>query len=65
MIGIIAGAAMAIAMSVGTLAGSGIPLLMRRVGFDPAQSSAIFLIMITDALSFSSLLLLTFTLLGA
>ncbi|MEM7227847.1 MAG: magnesium transporter [Planctomycetota bacterium] len=58
-----AGIAMVIAMGVGTLAGSGIPLLMRRFGFDPAQSSAIFLIMITDFVSFGVLLALSRTLL--
>jgi Mg/Co/Ni transporter MgtE len=31
-------------------------LLMRRLGFDPAQSSAIFLIMITDAIGLLSFL---------
>jgi magnesium transporter len=51
-----AGLAMVIAMGVGTLTGSAIPLLMRRWGFDPAQSSAIFLIMVTDFVSFSTLL---------
>jgi len=29
---------------------------MRRVGADPAQASAIFLVMVTDAVAFSSLL---------
>jgi len=29
---------------------------MRRVGADPAQASAIFLVMVTDAVSFISLL---------
>ncbi|MCA9295656.1 MAG: magnesium transporter [Phycisphaerales bacterium] len=52
-----AGIAMVFAMGVGTLTGSAIPLLMRRFGFDPAQSSAIFLIMVTDFVSFSTLLL--------
>lgn len=58
-IGVVAGAAAMVAMIVGTLAGSGIPLLMRRLGADPAQSSAIFLIMVTDAVSFTTLLALT------
>ena len=31
-------------------------VLMRRLGFDPAQSSAIFLIMITDAIGLLSFL---------
>lgn len=58
-IGMVAGVATAIAMCVGTLAGSSIPLIMKRLGFDPAQSSAIFLIMVTDAVSFSVLLTMT------
>jgi len=56
---IAAGSAMVIAMGVGTLAGSGIPLVMRRLGVDPAQSSTIFLIMITDFVSFGTLLLMS------
>jgi magnesium transporter len=55
-LGLIAGIAIALAMSVGTLCGASVPLLMRRLGADPAHSSAIFLIMITDAVSFSFLL---------
>jgi len=63
-IGVAAGIAAMVAMGVGTLAGSGIPLLMKRLGADPAQSSAIFLIMVTDAVSFSTLLALTMVVLG-
>ncbi len=33
-----------------------IPLIMRRVGADPARASAIFLVMVTGAVSFTSLL---------
>jgi len=62
-VGAVAGAALAMSMLVGTVAGSSIPIIMRRAGFDPAQSSAIFLIMITDGLSFSSLLALTWLML--
>jgi magnesium transporter len=58
-IGAVAGLAAAASMGVGTLAGAGVPLIMRRLGWDPAQSSAIFLIMITDGISFSVLLGLT------
>jgi magnesium transporter len=63
-IGVIAGFATAIAMAVGTLAGASIPIIMKRAGVDPAQSSAIFLIMITDAVSFSVLLGLVSAALG-
>jgi magnesium transporter len=58
-VGLVAALALAVAMGVGTLAGSGIPLLMRSLGRDPAQSSAILLIFITDLLAFSTLLGLT------
>ena len=64
-VGAVAGVTMALAMMVGTLAGTGIPLIMRRLGFDPAQSASIFLIMITDALAFSFLLILSLTILEA
>ena len=64
-VGAVAGVTMALAMMVGTLAGTGIPLIMRRLGFDPAQSASIFLIMLTDALAFSFLLILSLTILEA
>ena len=38
------------------LAGSGIPLLLRKLGFDPAQSSSIFLTLITDIVGFGGFL---------
>lgn len=55
-LGIIFGCAMVVSMAIGTLTGASIPLLMKRVGADPAQASAIFLIMVTDAVAFSTLL---------
>jgi magnesium transporter len=55
-LGAIAAGSLVISMGTGTLAGSGIPLIMRRLGFDPATASSIFLIMITDAMSFLTLL---------
>jgi magnesium transporter len=58
-VAMVAAIALALAMGVGTLAGSSIPLLMRRAGRDPAQSSAILLIFITDLLAFSTMLGLT------
>jgi len=57
-LGLVAGISIMFAMVVGTLAGAGVPLVMRSLGIDPAQSSAIVLIMITDALSFTTLLVL-------
>ena len=58
-LGLMTGLGTMLAMSVGTLFGSAIPLLMKRLGFDPAQSSAIFLIMITDAVAFGTILFLS------
>ena len=52
-----------LAVGVATLTGPTVPLIMRRFGADPAQSSAIFLIMITDGAAFSVLLGLTAALL--
>ncbi|MCH8315501.1 MAG: magnesium transporter [Planctomycetes bacterium] len=60
-LGAVTGVGTMVAMSVGTLFGSVIPMLMKRLGFDPAQSSAIFLIMITDAVSFGIILSLSFS----
>ncbi|MFW2339129.1 MAG: magnesium transporter [Acidimicrobiia bacterium] len=37
-------------------AGSGIPLFLRKLGFDPAQSSSIFLTLITDIVGFGGFL---------
>ena len=64
LLGAVAGMTMALAMTMGTLVGAGVPLIMRRLGFDPAQSASIFLIMITDALAFSFLLILARTILA-
>jgi magnesium transporter len=55
-LGVIFALAMVTSMGVGTLTGAAIPLLMRRFGADPAQASAIFLVMLTDAVAFSTLL---------
>lgn len=44
--------AMMLNMGVGGLAGAFIPLMLRRVGFDPAQSSSIFLTAVTDVCGF-------------
>ena len=55
-LGIILGLSMTVSLGIGTLSGVSIPLFMRRLGFDPAQSSAIFLIMITDAIGLLSFL---------
>jgi len=61
-IGAVAGFSLAISMGVGTLAGSSIPLIMRGLRFDPAQSSAIILIVITDGVALSTFLGLIYAL---
>lgn len=55
-LGVIVAVALIVSMGIGTLTGASIPLIMRKLGADPAQASAIFLVMVTDAVAFSSLL---------
>ena len=55
-LGIIFAIAMVVSMGISTFTGAAIPLVMRKLGADPAQASAIFLIMVTDAIAFSTLL---------
>lgn len=59
-IGVIAGAATAGAMAMACFVGAAIPLLMDRLGFDPATASSIFLTMMTDFLSYGVFLTLAF-----
>jgi len=61
-LGVVVLCAMTLSMAIGTLAGTSIPLVMKKVGADPAQASAIILIMITDAVAFLSLLGISFAL---
>lgn len=46
------GVAMAIAMTLGCLAGTLMPLGMQRIGVDPATAASIFVTMVTDAVSY-------------
>jgi magnesium transporter len=55
-VGLVAMAAMTGALSVGCLIGTGIPLLMSRLGLDPATASSIFLTMLTDTAAFVTFL---------
>ena len=48
--------AMVVNMAIAGLAGAGIPLLMRALGFDPAQSASIFLTTVTDIVGFGAFL---------
>jgi len=47
-LGLIVGVAMVVNMVASGLAGAAIPVAMKRLGFDPAQSSGIFLTTVTD-----------------
>jgi magnesium transporter len=55
-LGAVAGVALAVALAFSCFVGTAIPLLMRKVGFDPHAASSIFLIMLTDMLSFAAFL---------
>jgi len=61
-IGLIAGAAMTVAMFASALIGTLIPMLMEKIGADPATASSIFLVTFTDSLSFAVFLGLIFLL---
>jgi magnesium transporter len=59
-LGLVAGGAMNAVMIVGCLVGTAVPLVMKRLGADPAAASSIFLIMLTDMVSFATFLGLVF-----
>ena len=52
MLGVVVGAAILGNMMVAGLAGSSVPLLLKRFGMDPAVSSAVFVTTFTDVLGF-------------
>jgi len=56
-IGLVMGLAVGVNLSVAGLAGAGIPVMLRRLGQDPALASNIFLTMITDLVGFGGFLL--------
>jgi len=56
LIGLIIAAAMLINLVVAALAGATIPLLMRRLGADPALSSSVVLTTVTDVVGFFAFL---------
>ncbi len=56
LIGLIAGLSMIITMVAAGLSGALIPLTMKRLGYDPAHSSGIFLTTVTDITGFFSFL---------
>lgn len=51
------GVAVVVNLTIASLAGSAIPLILRRFGQDPALASTIFLTLITDAMGFGGFLL--------
>lgn len=56
-IGVVMGFAVGLNLIVAGLAGAGIPVLLRRLGLDPALASNIFLTLVTDLVGFSGFLL--------
>ncbi len=50
-------------LSIATTAGAGIPMLLRRLGLDPALASNIFLTFVTDMVGFAGFLLIASVLL--
>jgi magnesium transporter len=55
-LGIVVGVALIIAQTLACVSGAAIPFVMRRLGFDPAQSATIFATTITDMAGFATLL---------
>jgi magnesium transporter len=55
-LGLVVGLAMVANMVAAGLAGAAIPVLMKRLGLDPAQSSGIFLTTVTDVVGISAFL---------
>jgi len=56
MLGLVVGLALVINHTLASISGAGIPMLMKRLGFDPAQSATIFATTVTDIVGFFSLL---------
>ena len=52
----VVGAAALANLAIATLAGTAIPIALRRLGFDPALASSIFLTLITDVVGFGGFL---------
>ena len=55
-LGVVVASAMTVNLLVAGVAGAGIPIIMERLGQDPAQSSNIILTTVTDVLGFASFL---------
>jgi magnesium transporter len=57
-VALVVGVSACLVLIVGSLAGSGIPIILRKFGLDPALASSIFLTLITDTVGFGGFLLL-------
>jgi magnesium transporter len=55
-LGLIVCAALVITQTLACISGAGIPFVMRKLGFDPAQSATIFATTVTDVTGLASLL---------
>jgi magnesium transporter len=55
-LGIVVGVALIFAQTLACVSGAAIPFVMRRLGFDPAQSATIFATTISDMAGFATLL---------
>jgi magnesium transporter len=53
---LVIGLSMLVTMTIASLSGAGIPLLLHALKFDPAQSSSIFMTTVTDVVGFASFL---------
>jgi len=56
MLGVVIALAMVINMVVAGLAGTGIPVLLERMGIDPALASGAFVTTVTDVVGFFAFL---------
>ena len=56
-VGVVMGVGVGLNLIVAGLAGAGIPVVMRRMGLDPALASNIFLTLVTDLVGFGGFLL--------
>lgn len=55
-LGVVVGLSLLITQTLACVSGAGVPFVMQRLGFDPAQSASIFVTTITDVAGFASLL---------
>jgi magnesium transporter len=55
-LGMVVGASLIVTQTLACVSGAAIPFVMRRLGFDPAQSATIFITTITDVAGFACLL---------